>query len=223
MRKIGSIVFILLAWVFLSLRLQIQAEGKTVTKELKKEIRSEVKVDNSGSITGVVKCNSVRYPENAVVYIERVGDNDFPSPEDHGIIDQWSLVFEPHVLAVQKGTTVDFRHSDPIRHNVFSPRDCFEVFDFGTYSPGIIKTITYDKPGVIPLLCNVHTEMSGFVVVLNNPYFSVTGKDGVFKIDNIPPGNYKLSAWHEKQKTVTKDVKVTEGETTNVDYILRLR
>lgn len=223
MRKIYFATFICLIWVLLGLHLHAQAEGRTLAKELKKEIKSEVKVDNSGSITGVVKCNSVRYPENAVVYIGRVGDNEYSAPEEHGIIDQWSLVFEPHVLAVQKGTTVDFRHSDPIRHNVFSPRECCEVFDFGTYGPGTLKSITYDKSCVIPLLCNVHAEMSGFVVVLNNPYFSVTGKDGVFKIDNIPPGNYMVSAWHEKQKTVTKSVKVREGETTNVDYILRLR
>ena len=73
----------------------------------------------------------------------------------------------------------------------------------------------------MPLLCNVHAEMSAFVLVLENPYFSVTEKDGVFKIDNVPPGTYKVSAWHEKLRTVTQDVTVEAGKTSNVDYNLK--
>jgi hypothetical protein len=65
--------------------------------------------------------------------------------------------------------------------------------------------------------------MSSFVLILNNPYFSVTGRDGVFKIDNVPPGNYKLSAWHEKLRTIVKDVTVESGKTANVDFSLKKR
>lgn len=223
MRKIYFTTFICLTWILLGSQLHAQAERKVLAKELKKEIKTEVKVDNGGTIAGVVKCTTVRYSENVVVYIEKVGDNEYTAPEEHGIIDQWSLVFEPSLLAVQKGTIVDFYHSDPIRHNVYTPNDSCEVFDFGHYGPGALKSITYDKPCMIPLLCNIHAEMSGYIVVLNNPYFSVTGKDGIFNIDNVPPGKYKLSAWHEKQKTVTKDVNVAAGEVTNTDFVLRLR
>ena len=70
-------------------------------------------------------------------------------------------------------------------------------------------------------MCNVHAEMSAYVLVLENPYFSVTGKDGVFKIENVPPGTYKVSAWHEKLRTVTQDVTVEAGKTANVDYNLK--
>jgi plastocyanin len=188
--------------------------------KLKKEIKVEVSVDNGGAITGTVQCKRVRYPEDVVVYIEKVGENDYPVPEEHGIVDQLNLTFVPHVLAVQKGVTVDFPNSDLVRHNVFSPPECCKQFNLGTYDVGVVKHVKFDEVCDIPLLCNVHAEMSSFVLVLNNPYFSVTGRDGVFKIDNVPPGTYKLSAWHEKLRTVTNDVTVESGKTANVDFSL---
>ena len=190
-------------------------------KNLKKEIKVEVNVENGGNITGAVQCKRVRHPENVVVYIEKVGDNDYPVPEEHGIIDQLNLTFVPHVLAVQKGVTIDFPNSDLVRHNVFSPPDCCKQFNLGTYDVGVVKHVKFDEVCGVPLLCNVHAEMSSFVLILNNPYFSVTGRDGVFKIDNVPPGNYKLSAWHEKLRTVVKDVTVESGKTANVDFSLK--
>ncbi len=191
-------------------------------KSLKKEIRTEVKVENGGSITGSVKFKKKRRPpENIVVYIEEVGGNKYPAPEEHGIIDQLNLTYVPHVIAIQKGTTLDFPNSDMVRHNVFSPPECCKQFNLGTYDVGVVKHVTFDETCSVPLLCNVHAEMSAFVLVLDNPYFSVTGRDGVFKIDNVPPGTYKLSAWHEKFRTITKDVTVEAGKTANVDFSLK--
>jgi len=213
-----------------------QDEVKTLTEEqakeaqkklaealrsLKKEIRTEVKVDNGGTITGTVKCKRVRHPQDVVVYIEEVNGNNYPAPEMRGILDQLNLTFVPHVIAVQKGTTVDFPNSDLVRHNLFSPPECCKQFNLGTYDVGVVKSITFDETCEVPLLCNVHAEMSGFVVVLSNPYFSVTGRDGVFRIENVPPGDYKVSAWHEKLRTVTKDVTVESGKTSNVDFNLK--
>jgi hypothetical protein len=235
----GSFVRLLIVSLFVSLFyvsvVAAQEEKKTLTEEeaklaqeklleaimkLKKEIKVEVNIDNGGTITGAVQCKRVRHPEDVVVYIEKVGDNDYPAPEERGILDQLNLTFVPHVIAVQKGTTVDFPNSDLVRHNLFSPPDCCKQFNLGTYDVGVVKSVTFDEVCDVPLLCNVHAEMSGFVVVLNNPYFSVTGRDGVYKIDNVPPGTYKLSAWHEKLRTVTEDVTVESGKTANVDFSL---
>jgi plastocyanin len=161
-------------------------------QNLRREIKIEVKVDDGGTITGNVKCKRIRYPENIVVFIEEIGGNDYPAPEEHGIMDQFNLTFVPHVLAVQKGTVIDFPNSDLVRHNVFSPPDCCKQFNLGTYDVGVVKQVTFDKSCDVPLLCNVHAEMSAFVVVLDNPYFVVTRRDGNFKIDNVPPGEYTL-------------------------------
>ncbi len=198
-----------------------QQKLQDALKSLKKEIRTEVKVENAGSITGAVKCKRVRHPEDVVVYIEKVGDTNYPAPEEHGTVDQLNLTYVPHVIAVQKGTTLDFPNSDMVRHNVFSPPDCCQQFNLGTYDVGVVKHVTFDEVCDVPLLCNVHAEMSAFIVVLDNPYFSVTGRDGVFKIENVPPGTYKLNAWHERLRTITKDVTVETGKTANVDFFLK--
>jgi plastocyanin len=198
-----------------------QQKLQDALRSLKKEIRSEVKVENAGSITGTVKCKRVRHPEDVVVYIEKVGDNKYPAPEEHGTVDQLNLTYVPHVIVVQKGTTIDFPNSDMVRHNVFSPPDCCKQFNLGTYDVGVVKHVTFDEVCDVPLLCNVHAEMSAFIVVLENPYFSVTGRDGVFKIENVPPGTYKLNAWHERLRTITKDVTVETGKTANVDFFLK--
>ncbi|GAX62431.1 hypothetical protein SCALIN_C31_0066 [Candidatus Scalindua japonica] len=198
-----------------------QAKLIEALKSLKKEIRTEVTVENGGSITGTVKCKRVRHPQDVVVYIEEVNGNDYPAPEEKGILDQLNLTFVPHVIAVQKGTKIDFPNSDSVRHNLYSPPDCCKQFNLGTYDVGVIKTVDFDQACSVPLLCNVHAEMSAFVLVLNNPYFSVTEKDGVFKIDNVPPGTYKVSAWHEKLRTITKDVTVEAGKAANIDFNLK--
>jgi plastocyanin len=190
-------------------------------KSLKKEIRTEVTVENGGTITGTVKCKRVRHPQDVVVYIEEVNGNDYPAPEEKGVLDQLNLTFVPHVIAVQKGTKIDFPNSDSVRHNLYSPPDCCKQFNLGTYDVGVVKTVEFDQVCSVPLLCNVHAEMSAYVLVLENPYFSVTGKDGVFKIENVPPGTYKVSAWHEKLRTVTQDVTVEAGKTANADYNLK--
>lgn len=198
-----------------------QAKLIEALKSLKKEIRSEVTVENGGTITGTVKCKRVRHPQDVVVYIEEVNNNDYPAPTEKGVLDQLNLTFVPHVIAVQKGTKIDFPNSDSVRHNLYSPPDCCKQFNLGTYDVGVIKTVEFDTVCTVPLLCNVHAEMSAYVLVLENPYFSVTGKDGVFKIENVPPGTYKVSAWHEKLRTVTKDVTVEAGKASNVDYNLK--
>ncbi len=202
---------------------KIQEKLQKAMVELKKERRSDVKVENPGMITGQVKCRRVRHSGDTVVYIEKVGDNNYDPPTEHGVVDQLNLVFIPHVLAVQKGTTIDFPNSDSVRHNVFSTPDCCNQFNLGTYDIGTSKPVTFNDSCEIPLLCNVHAEMSAFVVVLDNPYFGVTGKDGCFKIDNVPPGTYKLRTWHERLRSVEQEVKVEGGKTVEVSFLMKKR
>jgi len=110
-----------------------------------------------------------------------------------------------------------------VQHNVFSSPDCCQPFNVGTYDVGVVKTVEFNGACEVPLLCSIHPEMSAFVVVLDNPYFSVTGKDGTFTIENVPPGTYKLNTWHESLKTVSQEVTVEAGKTTNMDFELKKR
>ncbi|GAX61351.1 hypothetical protein SCALIN_C22_0061 [Candidatus Scalindua japonica] len=202
---------------------KMREELEKAIVELKREIKIDVKVEKGGTITGNVECKRARYPENVVVFIEKAGNDNYPAPEEHGKIDQFNLTFVPHVLAVQKGTKIDFLNSDSVLHNVFAPPDCCQPFNLGTYGVGVVKTEEFNEACEIPLLCNVHAEMSAFVVVLDNPYFSVTGKDGAFTIENVPPGTYKLNAWHESLMTVSKEVTVEAEKTEVVDFQLKKR
>ena len=122
-----------------------QAKLIEALKSLKKEIRTEVTVENGGSITGTVKCKRVKHPKDVVVYIEEVNGNDYPAPDEKGILDQLNLTFVPHVIAVQKGTKIDFPNSDSVRHNLYSPPDCCKQFNLGTYDVGVIKTVDFDQ------------------------------------------------------------------------------
>ncbi len=201
----------------------MQEKLQKAMQELKREIKSDVKVENPGTISGIVKCRRVRHSGDAVVYIEKVGDNKYDPPKERGVVDQMNLIFVPHVLAIQKGTTVDFPNSDLVRHNVFSPPYSPNPFNLGTYDTGDSKPFTFDNLGEVPLLCNVHAEMSGYIVVLDNPYFAVTSRDGSFTIDNVPAGTYTLMTWHEKLRTEEQEVKVEGGKTIEVSFTLKKR
>ncbi len=157
----------------------------------------------------------------SVVYVEAVPGKTFPAPTQHVTIDQKGLMFVPHVVAVQQGTTVEFLNSDSVAHNVFWPSVNGNKklgHNLGTWPQGQRQSFKFDNPGAIPLLCNVHPDMAGYLVVSPTPYYAVTDKTGAYKIENVPDGSYTVTAWHEGGKTKTNPVKVA-GDTT-ADFTL---
>jgi hypothetical protein len=132
------------------------------------------------------------------------------------------MKFVPHVLPIMVGTTVRFLNSDPTQHNVFSPD--YEKYNLGTWPQGQTKDHTFDKCAKAPCayvqLCRVHPEMEAYVVVLQNPFFAVTGADGHYKIDDVPPGNYSLGVWHAKGKAQPKSVTVEASKAAAADFVL---
>ncbi len=157
----------------------------------------------------------------SVVYVEAIPGKTFPAPTQHVTIDQKGLMFVPHVVAVQQGTTVEFLNSDSVAHNVFWPSVNGNKklgHNLGTWPQGQRQSFKFDNPGAIPLLCNVHPDMAGYLVVSPTPYFAVTDKTGAYKIENVPDGSYTVTAWHEGGKTKTNPVKVA-GDTT-ADFTL---
>jgi plastocyanin len=109
-------------------------------------------------------------------------------------IDQKNMTFVPHVLPVAAGSTVEFRNSDDVLHNVFSASTT-QPFDVGMFGRGESRSVTFDKPGVIELRCNVHPSMHGFIVVLPNNYFTTPDERGLYQISGLPKGRFKLRAW----------------------------
>jgi plastocyanin len=167
----------------------------------------------SGKVSGVAG--------ESVVYVDTIAGKTFPAPTQHPVVDQKGLVFQPHITVVLAGSTVDFLNSDSVAHNVFwiSVGGNKKLgHNLGTWPKGEKRPFKFDNPGAVPLLCNVHPEMSGYVVVAPTPYFALTDKSGDYKIENVPDGSYTVSAWHEGAKNQSKPVTVAgDGK---VDFTL---
>ncbi len=174
-----------------------------------------------GTITGSVKVTGATSSADAVVYVQQAPGTFQPAAKPVEM-DQRKFQFVPHVLPVIVGTTVRFLNSDPTPHNVFSPDN--EKYNLGTWPQGQTKDYTFAKcarfPCVYTQLCRVHPEMEGYVVVLQNPFFAVTTKEGRYDITNVPPGTYQLAVWHAKGKSQPKAVTVDEGKPAVVDFAL---
>jgi plastocyanin len=163
---------------------------------------------SAGDLHGKVACKGVRDSAGAVVYVAAIPGKTFPAPKEHAEMDQANLVFVPHVLPVLVGTTVDFKNSDAVLHNVFSPDACADKFNLGTWPKGQSKSYTFKRECVATLLCKVHPEMEAFVLAVPTPYFAVTKADGSYRIADVPDGDYTVKVWHPKLKATQKTVKV---------------
>lgn len=151
---------------------------------------------------------------HSVVYVDAIAGKTFSTPTNHPVMDQKGLVFSPHIMAVQQGTTVDFLNSDTVQHNVFWTaigNDKKAGHNLGTWPKGEKRSFTFDKAGIVPLLCNVHPDMGAFIVVSPTPYFAETDDAGNYKIKDVPDGSYTVVAWHEGAKNQSKPVTVAGG------------
>ena len=177
----------------------------------------------ANDIKGKVSVQGIKSAENIAVYVDVIPDKKFEAPKDHVVIDQRKMAFIPHVAVVQQGTTVDFLNSDPVGHNVYWPSISGNKAlkgNLGTWPKGDKKPFVFKDLGVASLLCNVHPEMSGYVVVVPTPYFAVTDKDGNFEIKNVPAGKYTLKTWSEDGKPTTQAVDLSSA-TATVDLTVK--
>lgn len=173
----------------------------------------------AGEIKGRVAVHGVHSAENIAVYVDTIPGKTFDPPAKHALEDQKHMTFVPHVLVVLKGTTVDFLNSDPVGHNVYWPSIGGNKklhFNLGTWPQGQTKSFTFNDLGAAPLLCNVHPEMSGYVVVVPTPYFATTNKDGEFEIKDVPDGSYTLNTWSEEGKPAAQAVKVSGSTSVSI-------
>lgn len=192
----------------------------------------EVSVDNGGSLSGVVSflfAKDVTSVKDAVVYIKGIqkgkAHTRFAGEETPFVIDQKDYVFVPHVTVVPVGSTVEIKNSDPEMHNLHAFSTKNESFNEGIPAAGGPIRKRFDFVEAVRIGCDIHKEMAAWIVVRDNPYYCMTGQDGGFHIENIPPGSYKLAVWHEdfdreELAAISTEVSVESGSEFAVDFYL---
>jgi plastocyanin len=137
---------------------------------------------------------------SAVVYLESLGRampaSDIPSMRS-GTIVMRGREFIPHVRVIMAGGTVSFPNEDPFRHNVFSSVD-LGPFDLGLYPRGATRSASFNRPGVYPIYCNIHSRMVSYVIAVPTRWATHPEQDGSFSLEGVPAGPYALHAWHEQ-------------------------
>jgi plastocyanin len=153
---------------------------------------------------------------DAVVYLEGVKGRVRP---EKATITMKAKAFQPHLLIVGAGSTVDFPNNDPIFHNAFSVSG-ENRFDLELYKRPNARSWTFDHPGIVRVFCNIHPQMSAVVVVRDNPYFARPAADGSFTIADVPAGIYTLKGWHERGGEASIEVTVPAQGTANAGLVL---
>ncbi|MBI4325927.1 MAG: hypothetical protein HY674_11765 [Chloroflexi bacterium] len=169
----------------------------------------------------------VNYAElrDFVVYIDQPMEQKFAPPvKPVQVVTQKDAVFRPHVLPIMAGTTVEWPNRDEIFHNVYSFSEA-KQFDLGLYKDdkNVITRVTFDKPGRVDAFCSIHSKMHCIILVLENPFFASADAKGAYAITNVPPGTYRLKAWHERLPSSTNVVTVPEKGEVKIDFVLGIK
>jgi len=172
---------------------------------------------DSGVVQGRVMVSNTP-AAGAVVYLESP-TLAAATPRDTLVMDQISLRFVPRLLVVPPGTTVEFRNSDVVLHNIFGPGRPGPPFDLGTYASSATRYHSFNETGAHVVLCSIHPEMSAYVLVVPSEHFAVADESGRFRIEDVPPGSYRLGVWHRWTVPYEQEVDLAD----RLDLQIRLR
>jgi len=154
-----------------------------------------------------------------IVYLIGVPNSPNEANRPPVVMDQRHEQFIPHVLPIVVGTTVRFRNSEEVYHNVFSLSRA-KTFNLGRYPKGQYRDVVFNRPGAVSVYCDIHTHMNAFLLVLPNPYFAAVNAEGYYQLKNIPAGEYEIKVWHPRWPEKTQKVVVGENGVTEVNFVL---
>jgi len=172
-----------------------------------------------GAVQETVVANSNATLQNVFVYVKGgLPDREWPVSSEGVLLDQSGCRYHPHVLGIQAGQTLIIRNSDGILHNIHPMPVNNRPFNLGQ-PVEMDSEKSFTTPEVmIPVECDVHDWMLGYIGVLSHPFFAVSGSDGSFSISGLPAGDYVVEAWHELYGTQTLSVSVAEGGTEQIEF-----
>lgn len=156
--------------------------------------------------------------EDAGVVLELVSGTA-PAHRKKTVIAQQDRDFVPYLTVIQAGTAIDFPNRDAIKHHVysFSPAKIFEI---KLYAGKPAQPVLFDKPGEVAIGCNIHDWMEAHIWVVDSPYFAKTGADGRARIENVPPGRYRLRLWHPRQRKAAATIEVDTSKRQSAEITL---
>lgn len=189
--------------------IRMDGDPKCVTAAQGEERRSEEIVSSDGKTLG-----------NVFVYLkEGVPQRMYPVPDTPVVLDQQKCRYVPRVLGVQVGQTLQIKNSDALLHNVSAEPAVNQPLNVGQPLQGITSNHVFTTREVmVPLKCQVHSWMRGYVGVLDHPFFAVADQNGRFTLPPLPPGTYTVEAWHEKLGTRTQQITIGPKESKTLDF-----
>jgi len=219
-----------LASIVLTLLTGVPADAGTISGSVRAQGKEGADKDSTGGKYDSRKfkfIERINYAElkDFVVYIDQA-PAEKPAPPSRPVqvittkrVTQKGAMFSPRVLPVVVGTTVEWPNKDEIFHNVFSISDA-KQFDLGLYKDPEVKQVVFDKPGRVDIFCSIHSSMNCIVLVLETPHFCATDDKGHYSIANVPPGKYRLKAWHDRLPSQLKEITIPETGDVKMDFVL---
>jgi len=160
--------------------------------------------------------------KNVIVYIsDELGNRTFDAPAEPVVFEQRGCTYNPHILGMRARQTLKVTNSDPTTHNIHPAPQNNREWNMSQPPGSSPIEETFAREEIIPVKCNVHPWMKGYIAVFKHPYFAITGKDGSFALKNIPPGEYTIQAWHEKYGVLTQKVNLAPNRSQEVQFIFK--
>jgi len=179
------------------------------------EVRGRVVIrERAGQVTDDVA--------NAVIYLLPSDGRTLRYGQVKVPISMNGRQFTPHVRVVTPGSAVEYPNQDPFGHNIFSTASGAS-FDLGTYPNGVSRANVFRKPGAFPIYCNIHSQMTAYVVVVPTPYYVMASADGRWAIAGVAAGRYALHVWHERAPEVVMPLDVTASGVADLTTTLDAR